>query len=120
MPTSKEDIASILVEQSYMSAEEMEKAIKYAEKAHTDVVDYLFDEDLLTEDLLGQAMSEFFKVPYTNLHVHELHKEQVKRIPQDLAKEYGLVFLTENDIEVTAVTYDPAKKNLMAALKEVF
>ena len=54
-------LKQIFLQGNYVSKKDIHCAEEYAKTHHTSVVEYLFFENLITKDLLGQAIVELFK-----------------------------------------------------------
>jgi len=117
---SDDILQTILVQESYVSDEDMKKAIDFAKKNNTTAFDYLFTQNILTNDLLGQALAEYYKVPYFDLNTHELSTEQVLKLPEELAIKYGILFLMENKNQILIATEDPTQPEMIEALTQAF
>lgn len=117
---SDENLQVILVEESYVSDEDMKKAIDFSKKNGTTVLDYLFTQNILTNDLLGQALAEYYKIPYFDLNTHELNATQVLKLPEQLAIKHNILFLMENKDQVLLATEDPTNPEMLEAVKQAF
>lgn len=117
---SDEVLQNILTKESYVSDEDMKKAVDSAKKNNTTALDYLFTQNILTPDLLGQAIAEHYQVPYFDLNTHELNAKQVLKLPEELAVKYNILFLMENKNQILLATDDPTQVEMIEALKKVF
>jgi len=109
-----EKIQEILVSQNYVSAEDMAKAIDYAQKHHSDPKDYLISEELIDKGTLSQAIGEYYKIPYINLAKTKPTKEMVQKTPREIAEKYRIVLFSEVDDEYATDT--PGNKELVAEI----
>jgi len=116
----KIDIKEILLAENYVSPEDITKAEKYAKDNNVSVTDYLFNEEILTKDLFGQAMAEFFKVEYSDLNSYPPNKEQVLLISEEIANQFKMVVFRKNEKEVIIATDNPSQIGILEALKEIF
>ncbi len=113
-------IKDILLSQDYISEEDSIAAEEAVKKSHTPLVEHLMTEGLITKDLLGQAIAEFFKISFANLIAHPTSEENVQRIPEDIAKKHHVVLFKETDKQVIVTTDDPEQEGLAAELKPLF
>ena len=120
MKIDDKKLLDILIQGSYLSQEDATKAIEYSKKHHVTAAEYLVMEDMVTKDLLGQAIAESFKMPYADLKTHMPGKEMVEKIPEALAKKHHLLLVKDEDKQVTVGTDNPEQKGLLSALKKVF
>jgi type II secretory ATPase GspE/PulE/Tfp pilus assembly ATPase PilB-like protein len=110
----------ILLDESYVTENDMARAESFAKKNRTSIVEYLLDENLLTKDLLGQAIAESLKVPYADIGRNPPPREQILKIPQEIAEKYRAVLFAEKKGSVIVATDDPKREGIEEALKAVF
>ena len=79
------EVLGLLVSGSYISGEDAKKAAEFAKSRSVPAIDYLLAEGFITKELLGQALAEFYKVPYANLERYPPSPEQVLLIPEEKA-----------------------------------
>lgn len=109
-------IIEILLKQSYITTEDADNA----RKDNGSPVDSLLSQQIINPDLLGQALSEFYKVDYSDLNSYPPSKKQVLRIPEFLAREYRAVVFKEDDSTVIISTDDPRRTGLIEELGKLF
>ena len=112
MPIKNEDIGKVLVEQSYISEEEMEAAIAQAEKEKIDLMEVLIEQRLMTLQLFVSAMAEHFKLSFFDIQSSPPDTETVARIPEEIAKTYNIIITKYEDKLVTVAVADPDQENL--------
>ena len=105
------DIKNILLRGNYVSPEDLQKAQAWAKTNKATLEEYLLDQGIITRDILGQAMAEFYKVPYADLNTKLPSREQVLKIPQDLATTCRIVLFTEDDTGITIATDNPTQES---------
>ncbi|MBI5356231.1 Flp pilus assembly complex ATPase component TadA [Candidatus Collierbacteria bacterium] len=103
------DIKDILLKGNYVSAEEIQKGLGWAKTYKSTLEEYLLTQGVITKDILGQAMAEFYQVPYADLNTKVPAREQVLRIPKDVAITYRVVLFSENDTGLTITTDNPPR-----------
>lgn len=119
MDIDQNKIKEILVRENYLSQEDLAKAEAALKGQRLSLVDYLLVNNLITKDLLGQALAETFSVPYFDLNSSLPTREQVLRLPENWARKYNAVIAGENKTSLTVATDDPGVPGLAAALSEV-
>ncbi len=121
MSNKKEgQLKDILLAENYVQAEDIKKAEKWAKDNNLSIADYFLSNNILTKDLLGQAISEHLKVPYADLNTNAPTKEQVLKIPSASAKKFRIVLFKEEEKSVTIATDNPKTKGLLAEIKRIF
>ncbi len=113
-------LKAILLREDYVTAEDIKKAEEYASVHHTRPVDFLIGENLITKELLGQAIAEALKLSYANLVSNPPSKDRVLRIPEDLARQYRIVLFNETDQDVTIASDFPKPEKIAPALQKIF
>ncbi|MFH1838111.1 MAG: hypothetical protein ABH808_01270 [Candidatus Kuenenbacteria bacterium] len=113
-------IKQILLRGNYITKEDAQKAKDFAKIHRVSFINYLFQENLITKDLLGQAIAESFKISYADLNSTPPTSEQVQKIPEKIAKKYrALIFKEEND-KIIIATDNPENPNLLLELEKLF
>ncbi|HNP74885.1 MAG TPA: GspE/PulE family protein [bacterium] len=113
-------LKKILLDGSYVSPEDFEKAEKFSKLKNLTVIDYLLSEQLISKDLFGQAIAEDAGLPYADLNTNRPAREQVLKIPETIAKKNRLVLFAADKNELTITTDDLNKKKALAAAQAVF
>lgn len=116
-----EKLKEVLLHGAYVSPEDFLHAEEYCKIHHNDITEYLLEEKLLTPDLLGQAIAEFFHVIYFDLNTNIPSRELVLKIPEEVAKEFHVVAVEETKKTVIVATDNPEqKKEIQTKLKAIF
>ncbi len=120
-PAGPPDTKDILVKGNYVSAEDIQKALRWTKTNKSSVEEYLLTQGLITKDLLGQAMAEYYRVPYADLNTKTPSREQVLKIPQEIAVTHRIVLFSEDETSITLTTDNPlAAKQLASQLQTRF
>lgn len=82
------------------------------------LADFLLSKNVLTPDLIGQAMAEHYGVPYADLNTAPPTAQQVAILPKKLAQQYRAVVFKKTDKGLVVATERPRAKGLQAALKK--
>ena len=114
------EVLGLLVSGSYISGEDAKKAAEFAKSRSVPAIDYLLAEGFITKELLGQALAEFYKVPYANLERYPPSPEQVLLIPEEKAAKYTALVFSELPSVVRVATSDPTQKGLITELEKKF
>ncbi len=109
-----------LVNASYVSESDYASAETAAKAGGISVAEYLIGQEVITKDLIGQALAESFGVPYADLNSVAPAHEQVLTIPEDRAREFRIVLFKVGKKDVTIATDNPKRDGLAAALKALF
>lgn len=115
-------LGEVLSREGYLSKEDLDTAERVISKDKISLLDYLLRQNLLTKDLLGQAVAEALGFSYSDLNSNPPSKEQVQKIPEDIGRKFRCV-LFESDQEkksVVITTDDPKREGLLEALTSIF
>lgn len=113
-------LQKILVEENYVSAEDMKRAVSSAKASRSDVVDFLLANDFISPDLLGQAYAEHFNLAYSDLNSNMPAKEQILLIPENIAKELRAVLFAVKGKELIITSDNPEDEKILPALEKIF
>jgi type IV pilus assembly protein PilB len=117
MPIKDTDLGKILVEQSYVSEEELQKAIDETKHREVPLKSVLIEWGLLTQDLLESALAEYYKLPFYDAKGVPPTAELVDSLPEDIARAYATVVIKKEKGTVTVATSDPGNPQLEEAIR---
>ena len=120
MPPDSSQLREALLTGNYVTKEDLVRAEREAEIRRSSIVEFLLAEEFVTKDLIGQAMAESFTVAYGDLNSHQPTKEQVLKIPQEIAKKFRAVLFNDTEKEVMVATDTPAQEGLVESLQQLF
>lgn len=120
MTFDAQKLKKIFLEQKYIKPDALEKAEKEAAKRGQDFIEILYRENLITKDLLGQALAEYYGIPYADLNSLMPSVQEITKIPSDLGKKLRAVFFKETGTTITVATDDPTRAELVEELKSLF
>jgi len=101
-------IKDILLKENYVSAEDIKKAEACAQAPGKFFIDCLFSEDIITEDLFGQAMAEYFGVTYLNINREKIDEEVLNLIPELVASTKGVIAFSRTEKGIKIGMTNPA------------
>lgn len=113
-------IKQLLLKESYITEEDIKIAEDFAKTHNASFLEYLLQENLITKDLLGQAIAESLKVPYADLNLTPPTAELVQKIPEEIAKKYHVVIFSEEKNKVLIATDGPEDPKLLGELEKLF
>ena len=86
-----ENIKDILIAGSYISDEDVKRADALVKAGSVSFVDALLRDGVASPDIIGQAVAESYKVPYSDLNSAAITADQVRKIPEEQAKNLRAV-----------------------------
>lgn len=113
-------LAKILLKGAYISEDDLKEAQEYQKRTKSSIKDYFIEQQLLTNDLIGQAVAEAFKLIYADLNSNVPPKELVTKIPEDYATKYRMILFSETLEHITVTTDTPVRKVLLPVLAQLF
>lgn len=113
-------IKQILSKENYITKEDIRSAENFANTHNASFIEYLLQKNLITKDLLGQAIAESFNVPYADLNSTSPSLKQVQKIPEDIARKYRAVIFTEEENKIVVATDDPQDSQFLPELRKLF
>ncbi|MEN9582415.1 MAG: hypothetical protein RL641_369, partial [Candidatus Parcubacteria bacterium] len=112
-------LKKILVEQNYLEASDIKTAEeKMMTTRYSDFYNFLIAENVLTRDLIGQAIAEHYKVPYADLNSQIPEKAIFEKISQEIALKYRVVPFAESIDSLAVTTDNPLAKDLKQNLEK--
>ncbi len=117
MPLADTDLGTILVEQSYLSEEELKKALAQGKERGVPLKTVLIEMGLLTQELFESALAEHFKLPFYDVHATLPSSDLVATLPEDIARQYFAVVVKREGDSVTVATSDPGNPFLEEAIR---
>jgi len=118
MYPSIEKIKAILLQGNYIS-EADSKSAEAGAKDSAAYIDYLIREELLTKTLLGQAIAEAYNMPFADLDINPITKENVAKIPEDIGRANRVVFVKASE-QVAAIATDTPQQVDLKKLATLF
>ena len=117
---SDEMLASILINSAYITEEDAKTGLEAVHFLRMPLMDYFIGQGILTRDLIGQAISEYYKIPYFDLNSQVPEMETILKLPEETAQKYQAVIVEINDKELVVTTSMPEHTKLDAELKTLF
>lgn len=107
-------LKEILLGQDYVSAEDIQKAEDYAKSHRVSILEFLLNNELISRQLLHQAIAEHYNLPFFDLSAKQPDSGTVLQLPQELARslQAACVEVKENEttIALSEVLPDEAKE----------
>ncbi len=110
-------IAEILLAGDYITKKELFQAKGIIKHQHAKLEDYLLSRNLLSRELLGQAIAEYFKTSYVDLNTAVPVKETVLQLSEQVAHKFNIVLYKKDKDTVFLATDNPKKHGLKSAVK---
>jgi len=113
-------LKEILLTKNYVSEEDFKAAEAYSEEKKGTMLNYFLANEILTDEIFGQAVAEYYGVPYVDLGAKRPEKELVLKIPIEVAKEFDAIVFEEGPNKVSIATDLPLKEGLPEKIGTIF
>ncbi|MDQ3158921.1 MAG: GspE/PulE family protein [bacterium] len=117
---NNELVKRALLDGSYLSETDFTIAEQTAIKNNQTLMDYVLDEEIVSKPLLGQAIAEIFHTQFVDLERQPTDSDTVHKIPEELAKQYKVVLVSQTPSIVTLASSNPSNSNLPSSISSVF
>jgi type IV pilus assembly protein PilB len=121
MPINETKVKKILLEGDYIIKEDLDRAEEFVKNKKISLIEYLFEKNLISKDLLGQALAHDEGLSYIDLRANLPTHRQITKVPEDFAREFRLILSREDENQVIFTTDIPAKaQSLLPKLEKIF
>ena len=113
-------IKELLLSENYISAEDLKMADGYAKERKASLTDSLLALQLITKDLLHQAIAESLGMPFVDLAANPPSKEDILLIPKSLAEKENAIFYKQTPKTVTVASAGNLPPEALMELQKIF
>lgn len=118
MALTDDQLQAILLEQSYVSQEDIDKARHDMEERTITLKQSLMELELLTDSLYENAIAEYYNLPYFDSSAAEINPSIVEDLPEAISRAFNCAVVARPDVNtVTIITSDPGKDSLEEAIR---
>ncbi len=110
-------LKNILVEKHYVEEANFSSAVASLQKGLGSeqqidgVLNYLIENKLLSFQLFAQATAEYYKLPYFDIHNHKPSEDTIKKLPENIARQYHVALVIKEKNILTVATDNVEKIN---------
>lgn len=116
MMLSDGELAKILTDLKYMTAQKLETAQAVAAKEHASLYDALVRHDYLNEDELGKVTAYHYQLPYVSLQKLSIPGNLLHLLPESIAAQYQTIPYQLDDDGLHIATAQPEATDLFDML----
>jgi hypothetical protein len=110
-----------LVTNAVLSVEEMELATRSARRKNLDIEDVLIDEFQVKSPSIGEALSQFFRVPYESFKQDRIKPmDLLKNLKRDFVESSSWVPIEDVKEGLIVLTTDPEKVRASKVVGNIF
>lgn len=107
---SDKKLRDILIKENYLTKADAEKGLALSAEYKTPLEQTLISEGLITKEVLGQALAEYFKADFLNLDKVKPDRAVVALIPEKMARSKGLAAINFTTDKLLLGMSDPRDK----------
>ncbi len=120
MATARKSIESILLDRSWVSEQDLERA-RQRKKPGQDLADVLVDMGALEPQRLARAIAQEYWLPFqAHIDEHAIDGALLARVPINYAKKNGVLPLSNDGRSVTVAIADPSNYEPLDDLRVLF
>lgn len=112
MPIADADIGKILIAQSYLSEEELDRMTALSKERKVPLLPLLFEQGLLTQELYESAIAEHYHLPFFDVQTRMPSPEVIAKLPEEIAQKHHVIAVEATESAVTVATSDPSQEHL--------
>jgi type IV pilus assembly protein PilB len=117
MPLIDSELGKILVEQAYLSEEELTKYLAESQHRHVPLVTALSESGIITSDLVESAVAEHYGLSFLDIKVHNPTSDVVTTLPEDIARAYSILVVSRAGDETVIAVSDPSNSFVEEAVR---
>jgi type IV pilus assembly protein PilB len=103
----KKQLGQLLIDKKIISADQLEKALKYQKEKGGLLGQILIELKFISEQDLVMSLADQYGFPYMPLENYDVNPDAVKMVPEHVARQYFLVPIDRIGNILTAVMADP-------------
>lgn len=108
MPLIDSDLGKILVEQAYLSDEELAKFLEDSKHRHVSLQTALTEGGIITGELIESAIAEHYNLSFWDAKTQTPTAEMITAIPEDIGRAYMMMIVARDADSVTVAVSDPS------------
>lgn len=111
-------IKKILDASNVLSLSDFEKYDKEAKDLDKNIVDYLMDKKIITQEIFYSAIASYYKFPFINLKSADIRESVLNLIPESVATANNVVAFDEDSSYIKIATTDPENLEVFDFIKK--
>lgn len=107
-------VREIVVKAGVLSEENALKVDQIIVNTKSDYISAILDNNLVTEEKLGQSIANYYNVPFVTLSKLTIEPEVARIIPDRVARRVKAVAFSRDGVEVKVALSDPSNKSILS------
>ncbi len=109
-----------LVKKGHLRPEDIAKVEHAVSTYSINLVDYLISQNIVSKEVIGQTIAEYFGMNYIDLQLNPPNKELVRMMPAEIGTNYRAVLFNTDDHGSVVVSDNPKNPELIQKLQQSF
>ncbi len=118
MPLTLEKLKEILVSGNYVNEQSLENAAATALKKGEPIEVVLVREEMIKDEKLGEAISKYYNVPYTDLREENIQNDLLEMLPEAVALKQNAVIFAKTDEGYSLATSEPTNLSFIKSVDQ--
>jgi type IV pilus assembly protein PilB len=114
----EKEIKKIVEESKLVPKEQLAEVWKKIQTEDTDLAKYLINKNIVSENLLYEAIGSHFKIPFIDLRRMTIRKDILMIIPETIVQTYQIAAFDRAETELKIATTDPKNLQIIEFLKK--
>lgn len=102
-----QELKKALLTSGFIDEEQFERAFKEFQKTDQDITNVLIEQGDISEDYLAEILADYFGMEYVSLKKLEIKDEDIKLVPEQIAKSKKMVVFGRKDNSIKLAMEDP-------------
>jgi len=113
-----EEVKKIILQGKFIPKEQLEEAWEKVKTGNVDFGQYLVEKNLISENILYEALANYFGVPFIDLRRQTIRKDILTLIPEPIIQNHQIVAYEKNEKELKIACLDPQDLEIFEFLKK--
>lgn len=103
-----ETLRDIILKSGFITPKDFDQAVKTSEELGRNLTDVLIYRGLISEDVLGQLVAEYYKVPFVKLSHKVIPLDILALIPEEAATSFRILPFSKEGLVIHLAMEDPS------------
>ncbi|PIT90707.1 MAG: hypothetical protein COU22_00705 [Candidatus Komeilibacteria bacterium CG10_big_fil_rev_8_21_14_0_10_41_13] len=112
------DFQKLLLKEDLIEEKKINSALKEVKKEKTSLFNYVMEKNLLSENVLYDLISEYFKLPLVDLKEEAIRKDILFLVPEPIAQTHEVIAFDKTDQGIKIATTDPTDLQTIEFIKK--
>lgn len=116
MVIPEEELKKLILQKGLLSVEVLQNVTEFSQKAEIPFAEALIAKNAIADEILGQLMAEYLRIPFIVLSKIPLSEEVIQIIPERIARKQKIVAFGSDQNEIKVAMADPANIEVLKLL----